>query len=154
MASNSNFNITKVVVDATSQEITSLEVNGKAVSTGSSVELESNKTATINVNTYTEPVEITPSEGKDAMEKATITLSNIPVPGGLHLYAWQSDLGAISYTFVEEPTDNDQALYADYSTATEVSSVTLAPITSYDADSIEIYAVSYTRNQEHDIVIE
>lgn len=44
----------------------------------SSASLENNKTATINVSTYTEPVEIEPSEGKDGMKKATVTLSNIP----------------------------------------------------------------------------
>ena len=44
----------------------------------SGADLEDNKSATINVSTYTEPVEITPSEGKDGMKKATVTLSNIP----------------------------------------------------------------------------
>ena len=41
-------------------------------------DLDNNKTATINVSTYTEPVEVTPTAGKDGMKKATITLSNIP----------------------------------------------------------------------------
>lgn len=36
MNSNSNFNITKVTVDPTSQEITGLEVNGKAFESGGS----------------------------------------------------------------------------------------------------------------------
>ena len=40
--------------------------------------MDNNKTATINVSTYTEPVEIEPSDGKDGMKKATVTLSNIP----------------------------------------------------------------------------
>lgn len=40
--------------------------------------LDNNKTATINVSTYTEPVEITPTSGKDGMKKATVTLTNIP----------------------------------------------------------------------------
>ena len=44
----------------------------------SGADLENNKAATINASTYTEPVEVTPSEGKDGMKKATITLSNIP----------------------------------------------------------------------------
>lgn len=44
----------------------------------SGADLEDNKTATIDVSTYTEPVEITPIEGKDGMKKATVTLSNIP----------------------------------------------------------------------------
>lgn len=41
-------------------------------------DLDNNKTATINVSTYTEPVEVTPTSGKDGMKKATITLSHIP----------------------------------------------------------------------------
>lgn len=77
MKSNSNLRITGFTVDPTSQEITSLEVNGTTVS--GSADLENNKTATINVSTYTEPVEVTPTSGKDGMKKATITLSSIPV---------------------------------------------------------------------------
>ena len=42
------------------------------------VDLEDNKSATINVSTYTAPVEVTPTSGKDGMKKATITLSHIP----------------------------------------------------------------------------
>ena len=41
-------------------------------------DLENNKAETINVSTYTEPVEIEPTEGKAGMKKATVTLSNIP----------------------------------------------------------------------------
>lgn len=41
-------------------------------------DLDNNKTATINVSTYTDPVEVTPTQGKDGMKKATITLSHIP----------------------------------------------------------------------------
>ena len=41
-------------------------------------DLENNKTATIDVSTYTEPVQITPTKGKDGMVKATVTLTNIP----------------------------------------------------------------------------
>lgn len=40
--------------------------------------LENNKTATIDASIYTAPVEVTPTSGKDAMKKATITVSNIP----------------------------------------------------------------------------
>lgn len=40
--------------------------------------LEDNKAETIDVSTYTEPIVIEPSSGKDAMKKVTITLSNIP----------------------------------------------------------------------------
>lgn len=41
-------------------------------------DLDNNKTATINASTYTEPVEVTPTAGKDGMKKATITVTNIP----------------------------------------------------------------------------
>ena len=34
------------------------------------VDLEDNKSATINVSTYTAPVEVTPTSGKDGMKKA------------------------------------------------------------------------------------
>ena len=40
--------------------------------------LEANKAASIDVSTYTEPVEVTPTQGKDGMEKVTVSLSNIP----------------------------------------------------------------------------
>lgn len=45
--------------------------------TGVVAELEANKEVSIDVSNYSEPVEITPSSGKDGMEKATITLTNI-----------------------------------------------------------------------------
>lgn len=45
---------------------------------GGGADLEDNKEVTIDVSTYTEPVEITPTAGKDGMKKATVTLSNIP----------------------------------------------------------------------------
>ena len=38
--SNSNFNITKVIVDKISQEITGLEVNGKTVDLGEDFDVE------------------------------------------------------------------------------------------------------------------
>lgn len=45
---------------------------------GGSASLDNNVEKTIDVSTYTEPVEIEPTEGKDGMKKATVTLSNIP----------------------------------------------------------------------------
>lgn len=53
---------------------------------GSGADLEDNKTATIDVSAYTEPVEIKPTTGKDGMKKATVTLSNIPSGGVTALY--------------------------------------------------------------------
>lgn len=48
---------------------------------GAGANLEDNKEVTIDVSTYTEPVEIIPTQGKDGMKKATVTLSNIPSVG-------------------------------------------------------------------------
>ena len=63
----------------------------KAGEIPSGADLEDNKTATIDVSTYTEPVEIEPTEGKDGMKKATVTLSNIPSGGGtVKLYAFKN----------------------------------------------------------------
>lgn len=75
--SDSNFNITKVTVDTTSQKVSSIEINGEAFSSGSSATLQDNKSVTINTGGYTTPVEVTPNTGYDGMKKATITLTNI-----------------------------------------------------------------------------
>ena len=76
------------------------------VTTGSvpapTADLENNKTKTIDVSTYTEPVEITPTAGKDGMKKATVTLSNIPVAGAT-LYAWKDGSNNIAYTETATP---------------------------------------------------
>ncbi len=45
-------------------------------------ELQNTRNVTIDVSGYTEPVEITPTSGKDAMKKVFVTLSNIPEAGG------------------------------------------------------------------------
>lgn len=67
-----------------------------------SADLDNNKTATIDVSTYTNPVEITPTAGKDGMKKATVTLSNIPVAGAT-LYAWKDASNNIAYTETATP---------------------------------------------------
>lgn len=59
--------------------------------------LEDNKTATIDVSSYTEPVEVEPSEDYDGMKKATINLLNIPIAGAT-LYAWKDGSNNIAYT--------------------------------------------------------
>ena len=81
---DANYNITKLSKDAEGN-ITELELNGKAVEIGAAT-LDNNKTATIDVSTYTEPVVITPTSGKDGMKKATVTLSNIPTETPLFVF--------------------------------------------------------------------
>ena len=74
--SNSNFNITKVTVDPTSQEITNLEINGKAFESGSEPNLEE-VTDTINENgTFL----IEPSEGYDGISSLDLTVDVGLVP--------------------------------------------------------------------------
>lgn len=83
---------------------------------GASAKLDNNKTATINVSTYTEPVVITPTSGKDGMKKATITLSNIP-SGSVTLHCWghkgedESIELPVFYSLSATPSAND-ILYA------------------------------------------
>lgn len=76
----------------------------KAGEIPSGADLEDNKTATIDVSTYTEPVEVTPTEGKDGMKKATVTLSNIPSGGGATAYFWSATANS-EHSFYSD-TDN------------------------------------------------
>lgn len=81
-----------------------------------SADLENNKAATINVSTYTQPVEVTPTAGKDGMKKATITLTNIPSPSGTTtLYAWNNEDDTV-YTLTETPSVGQYALYGQSGT--------------------------------------
>lgn len=79
---------------------------------GSSAKLDNNKTATINVSTYTEPVEITPTSGKDGMKKATVTLSNIPSTNTVTFYAWAIEGGSPYFTLSETPSVGDNLFSA------------------------------------------
>lgn len=73
---NANLEVTKATVQ--SGEIKELEINRQNVPLASSVKIETSKAVTIDVSEYTEPIEITPTTGKDGMAKVVITLSNIP----------------------------------------------------------------------------
>lgn len=87
--SNSNFNITKVVVDPVSQEISSLEVNGKPIETGGGnlQTIVYDSKSPLDVSALFPPgsmkpgeVQIEPDEGYDGI--ASITIS----PNGLDGY--------------------------------------------------------------------
>ena len=81
-------------------EVTKNENTGKyeveTKANGIVAELEANKEVSIDVSNYSEPVEITPSSGKDGMEKATITLTNISSGGGgsTTYYCWSNSLAS------------------------------------------------------------
>lgn len=83
----------------------------KAGEIPSGADLEDNKTATIDVSTYTEPVEIEPTAGKDGMKKATVTLSNIPSGGSATVYGW-SQSGHPTYLSIDvAPSDSADVDY-------------------------------------------
>ena len=123
-----------------------------------SADLENNKAASINVSTYTAPVEVTPTQGKDGMKKATITLTNIP-SGGTTLYAWESASHSFVYTGTATPTTSDHA-YVDgtpvsqwqsgYAGVLTITAVGEGTITATDGDNDP---VTYTRASASDMIL-
>ena len=120
MKSNSNLTITDYKVDPASQQISEVYINGEKLETGSPVTVEDNKTATINVSTYTSPVEITPTSGNDAMAKATVTLSNIPsVPTSMKMVTLQKiSSSATTNGVIVNSNIADSSSFHDISTVT------------------------------------
>ena len=102
---------------------------------GASAKLDNNKTATINVSTYTEPVVINPTSGKDGMKKATINLSNIP-SGSVTLYCWKSASvnTDVCYTTTQTPTTSDKVLLSEDNTMV----MELVPILSVTEEGLII----------------
>lgn len=110
--------------------------------------LDNNKTATINVSTYTEPVEILPTSGKDGMKKATVTLSNIPSGSGATLYAW-NDGDYYVYTLSATPSAGDDVYVGQNGISKDP-----APIESYSDDKITVAGFTYNRNDTKDVVLQ
>lgn len=107
------------------------DITVKGTPSGGDVELEDNKAVTVNASTYTNPVEVTPTSGKDAMKKVTVTLSNIP-SSDKTLYAFGDATGVIYLLEVPETDTRSVDVYVpaatglskatgDYETATGVS---------------------------------
>jgi hypothetical protein len=125
------------------------KVTIKAGEIPSGADLEDNKTATIDVSTYTEPVEIEPSEGKDGMKKTTVTLTNIPSGGGtLSLKCYKSLDDSVCFM---KPNDDDYILYV-----VAPANGTLIISLKYDPLMDRIYRESdtnvvYTRYPEGDL---
>ena len=69
---DANYNVTKIRTD--NGDIAELELNGKSVALASDVKIQDKKEVTIKVSEYTEPIEITPSSGKDGIAKVIVTL--------------------------------------------------------------------------------
>lgn len=123
---------------------------------GAGAKLDKNKTATINVSTYTKPVEILPTSGKDGMKKATVTLSNIPSGIGNTLYNWSEAYqhGNNVYTFTPTPAVGDRIIYCVYTGY----GIYWDTVLSVDGDTITCAygnpdnPVPFTRDSEGDVV--
>ena len=117
-------------------------------------ELENNKAATIDVSAYTDPVEVTPTEGKDGMKKVTVTLSNIPSGGAtLQLYAWEiAGLGDIAYTLSPNPATGDFAI-VHFDLTTKVASDSF-DISGTDGSSFITWdKLTYQRDSSLDVTV-
>ena len=69
---DANYNVTKIRTE--NGEVAELELNNKKVALAGDVKIQDKKEVTIKVSEYTEPVEITPSSGKDGIAKVIVTL--------------------------------------------------------------------------------
>ena len=108
---------------------------------GAGIDIESNKTATVNASTYTQAVEITPSDTYEAMEKVTLTLTGI-VKG---LIAFGTAEGAVYLTAI--PAE-DGAVKAYVPSATGISKV---DATYAEATGVTISDTAYARYSAGDI---
>lgn len=108
---------------------------------GAGVDIESNKAVSINAGTYTQPVEITPSDTYEAMEKVTLTLTGV-VKG---LVAFGSAEGAVYLTAVPSA---DGAVKAYVPSATGILKV---DATYAEATGVTISDVAYARYSAGDI---
>lgn len=145
------------------------EVAIKAGEIPSGADLENNKTATIDVSTYTEPVEITPTAGKDGMKKATVTLSNIPSGGSATAYAWTNmssiDLSPSYFDFDIAPSSitNEKKLFVEIDGSGNFSGLTVEQVdfpnyvkisdTSFEMTIEGIGVIQFTRNSTKDVTL-
>lgn len=108
---------------------------------GAGVDIETNKTATINAGSYTQAVEITPSDTYEAMEKVTVTLTGV-IKG---LVAFGTAEGAVYLTAI--PAE-DGAVKAYVPSATGISKV---DATYAEATGVTISDTAYARYSDGDI---
>ena len=108
---------------------------------GAGIDIEANKAVSVNAGTYTQPVEITPSDTYEAMEKVTLTLTGV-VKG---LVAFGTAEGAVYLTAVPSA---DGAVKAYVPSATGISKV---DATYAEATGVTISDVAYARYSAGDI---
>ena len=109
---------------------------------GSSSDVEDNKTATITANGT---VEITPTSGKTSMKKVTATVA---VPTVTKLLSWNNDTVTV-FTTTAQPTTSTKALVGS---ATGIAQEAITAVADEYA-SITVDAVVYTRKSESDITL-
>lgn len=119
----------------------------EATSGGTEVVLEDNKSAAINVTAYSAPVVVDPTEGKDAMKKVTVTLTNIPVPGAT-LRAWKHDTDVV-YTTTATPTTSSKA-YVPAATGLSLEDVSAV---GDESSSVTVDSVEYERYSTGDLAL-
>lgn len=141
MKTAASYEITKIRVNPAGGEIEELYINHEKVDIGSD-SLQDNKEVTIDVSNYSDPVEITPTSGKDGMEKATVTLSNIPSGGPDTLYNWENEDEGPCYTLTDTPTTSDKA----YIGSLRLASLTGDNIEAVTETTITVNNVVYERN--------
>lgn len=113
----------------------------KQATAGAGIDLEANHAVTVNVSEYSQPIQIEPSDTYEAMEKVTLTLTDI-VKG---LVAFGSAEGAVYLTAVPSA---DGAVKAYVPSATGLSKV---DATYAEATGVTISDVAYARYSAGDI---
>ncbi len=113
----------------------------KQATAGAGIDLEANHASSVNVGSYTQPIEITPSDTYEAMEKVTLTLTGI-VKG---LVAFGTAEGAVYLTAVPSA---DGVVKAYVPSATGISKV---DATYAEATGVTISDVAYARYSAGDI---
>ena len=113
----------------------------KQATAGAGIDIETNKTATVDASTYTQAIEIKPSDTYEAMEKVTLTLTGI-IKG---LVAFGTAEGAVYLTAVPSA---DGAVKAYVPSATGISKV---DATYASATGVTISDVAYARYADGDI---
>lgn len=134
-----NPQVTKIIQTADGT-LVDLELNGQNVELGSEVKLDNNKTASIDVSTYTSPVTVSPSTGKAGMKKTTITLTNNK------LFAFGDASKAIYLRTV--PAEDAQSVDVYVASATGLAKTT----GSYATESgVTVSGTAYARYEDGDI---
>lgn len=108
---------------------------------GAGIDLEANKASTVDVSTYTQPVEISPSSDYEAMEKVTLTLTGIISK----LYAFGTADGAVYLTAIPAE-DGTVDVYT-----TTAKGITKASGTYAEATGVTVSDTAYARYASGDI---